>query len=133
MMRPQISEHFPFIGGLAAALVVSAALIVWGDEYAVSIGLTLLMWVALVQSWAAFSGLLGYISLGHAVFYGVGAYVMVVGWQILPIWLGVVLAGLVAGAIAFLLGWPSLRVRGPYLVHFDFRPGRIRQIHCRQH
>jgi branched-chain amino acid transport system permease protein len=120
MMRPSISRHLPFIGGLVAAFVASAALVVWGDEYAVGIGLTLLMWIALVQSWAAFSGLSGYISLGHAVFYGVGAYVMVVGWQTFPIWLGVVVAGLAAGAIAFLLGWPSLRVRGPYFVILTF-------------
>jgi branched-chain amino acid transport system permease protein len=78
------------------------------------------MWIALVQSWAAFSGLSGYISLGHAVFYGIGAYVMVVGWQLVPIWLGVILAGLAAGAIALLLGWPSLRVRGPYFVILTF-------------
>ncbi len=120
MMRPAKSQHLPFISGLVVALVVSAVLVVWGDEYAVSIGLTLLMWVALVQSWAAFSGLSGYISLGHAVFYGVGAYVMVVSWQVLPIWLGVILAGLAAGTIAFLLGWPSLRVRGPYFVILTF-------------
>ena len=120
MMRPALSEHLPFVGALAATLAISAALVVWGDEYTVGVGLTLLMWVALVQSWAAFSGLSGYISLGHAVFYGVGAYVMVVGWQVLPIWLGVILAGLVAGAIALLLGWPSLRVRGPYFVILTF-------------
>src|ERR1700690_1468573 len=106
MMRPAMPEHLPFIGGLVATFVAGAALIMWGDEYAVGIGLTLLMWIALVQSWAAFSGLSGYISLGHAVFYGVGAYVMVVGWQIFPIWLGVIAAGLAAGPNAFVLWWP---------------------------
>jgi branched-chain amino acid transport system permease protein len=94
--------------------------VTWGDEYAVGVGLTLVMWIALVQSWAAFSGLSGYISLGHAVFYGVGAYVMVAGWQTLPIWLSVVAAGLAAGATALLLGWPSLRVRGHYFVILTF-------------
>ena len=133
MMRPRNLEHFPFIGGLAAALVVSAALIVWGDEYAVSVGLTLVMWIALVQSWAAFSGLSGYISLGHAVFYGVGAYVMVVAGKYFRYGLAVILAGLVAGAIAF-AAWLAIAAgTGTIFRHFDFRPGRIRQIHCRQY
>jgi branched-chain amino acid transport system permease protein len=120
MMRSAMSPHLPFAGALFAGLVAGTALVVWGDEYAVGIGLTLLMWIALVQSWAAFSGLSGYISLGHAVFYGIGAYVMVVSWQTFPIWIGVMLAGLVAGTIALLLGWPSLRVRGPYFVILTF-------------
>jgi branched-chain amino acid transport system permease protein len=120
MTRAETRWHLPFIGGLVVAIAAGAMLVMWGDEYAVGVGLTLVMWIALVQSWAAFSGLSGYISLGHAVFYGVGAYVMVAGWQILPIWLAVIAAGVAAGAIALLLGWPSLRVRGPYFVILTF-------------
>ena len=120
MTRGETRRHLPFIGGLVVAIAAGAMLVMWGDEYAVGVGLTLVMWIALVQSWAAFSGLSGYISLGHAVFYGVGAYIMVAGWQVLPIWLAVIAAGLAAGAIALLLGWPSLRVRGPYFVILTF-------------
>ena len=91
------------------------------------------MWIALVQSWAAFSGLSGYISLGHAVFYGVGAYVMVVSWQILPIWLGIILGG-VGCRRDRIRAWLAIAAgTGTIFRHFDFRPGRIRQIHCRQY
>src|SRR5215475_1570828 len=84
--------------------------------YGLGIGLSLLMWIALAESWALFSGLSGYVSLGHAVFYGVGAYVTVLSWQELPLWLSVVLGGLAAALLALCLGWPCLRVRGPYFV-----------------
>jgi branched-chain amino acid transport system permease protein len=84
--------------------------------YALGIGLSLLMWIALAESWAMFSGLSGYISLGHAVFYGVGAYATVLLWQVVPLWLAIPLSGVAAGLLAVCLGWPCLRVRGPYFV-----------------
>ena len=80
------------------------------------IGLSVLMWIALSESWAMFSGLSGYVSLGHAVFFGVGAYVTVLLWHLVPLWVSVPLGGLAAGLLALLLGWPCLRVRGPYFV-----------------
>jgi branched-chain amino acid transport system permease protein len=104
----------------AAAVIAVLTLLSLGDEYTIGVGLSLVMWVVLAQSWATFSGLSGYVSLGHAVFYGVGAYVMVTTWQIVPIWLGVALAGTTAGALALCVGWPALRVRGPYFVILTF-------------
>ena len=74
------------------------------------------MWIALAESWAMFSGLSGYISLGHAVFYGVGAYVTVLVVEVVPLWLAIPLSGVAAGLLAVCLGWPCLRVRGPYFV-----------------
>ena len=62
----------------------------------------------------------GYISLGHAVFFGVGAYVMVLSFNTLPFWASVILAGLVGAALALLVGYPCLRVRGPYFVILTF-------------
>jgi len=102
---------------IAAALVaLCAALPLALSPYALSVAMSLLMWIALAESWAMFSGLSGYVSLGHAVFYGVGAYVTVLLWHVLPLWLSVPLGGLAAALLALCLGWPCLRVRGPYFV-----------------
>jgi branched-chain amino acid transport system permease protein len=101
---------------LAAVTALCAVLPLTLSTYSLGIGLDLLMWIALAESWAMFSGLSGYVSLGHAVFYGVGAYVTVLLWQVLPLWLSVPLGGLAAGLLALVLGWPCLRVRGPYFV-----------------
>jgi len=102
------------LAGLMVALCATLPLVV--GPYALGVGLSLLMWIALAESWAMFSGLSGYISLGHAVFYGVGAYVTVLLWHVLPLWLAIPLSGLAAGLLAVCLGWPCLRVRGPYFV-----------------
>jgi branched-chain amino acid transport system permease protein len=84
------------------------------------VALNLAMWIALTQSWSLFSGLTGYISLGHAVAYGLGAYVMATLFRDLPIWALVPLGGLVAGTFALIVAMPVLRVRGPYFVILTF-------------
>jgi branched-chain amino acid transport system permease protein len=102
------------------AIAALAALPFTGNDYVVGIGLTLLMWVALTQSWCVLSQLTGYVSLGHVVFYGLGAYLVVVTWQQVPLWLAVLGAGVLASAFAALVGLPVLRVRGPYFVILTF-------------
>ena len=62
-------------------------------------------------------GMTGQISLGHAAFYAIGAYVVGIlttklGWTL---WTTLPLAGIIAGAAGVLLAIPALRVRGPYL------------------
>jgi branched-chain amino acid transport system permease protein len=78
--------------------------------------LDLLMWIALTESWIILSGYTGYISLGHSAFFGFGAYFMAMAWTKIPYALAVILGGLVCAAFAFLIGFPFLRVRGPYFV-----------------
>lgn len=79
-----------------------------------------MMWLALAASWVLFSGLTGYISLGHAVFFGIGAYVIAFTWGVLPLWAGLALGGAAGAAFAIVFGFPSLRVRGPYFVMLTF-------------
>ena len=104
------------------------------NDYLVATGLSLLMWLALTQSWCVLSKMTGYVSLGHVVFYGLGAYLVVVTWQHWPLALAVPAAGVVAALFAALVGLPVLRVRGPYFVILTFglaelvryAPGRLR-------
>lgn len=85
-------------------------------DYFVSMMLDILMWIALTESWIMFSGYTGYISLGHSAFFGLGAYFMAMTWTRIPFALSVVLAGLICALFAFVIGFPFLRVRGPYFV-----------------
>ena len=88
--------------------------------YWVIVALNLAMWIALTQSWALFSGMTGYVSLGHVVFYGIGAYFTASTFQVLPIWASIPLAGVIAGVFACAIAIPVLRVRGPYFVILTF-------------
>ena len=71
----------------------------------------------LAVSWDLLVGRTGLISLGHALFYGVGAYGTAIlykymGW---PIWITIPLGTLAGAGIALIIGFPCLRLKGPYL------------------
>jgi branched-chain amino acid transport system permease protein len=105
-----------FVGVLVVLGVALAVYPLFGTGYGVRSMLQLFMWVALASSWNLISGLTGYVSFGHVAFFGAGAYtagilVTTGGWP----WPAAALAGGVAGAVlAFLIGVPCLRLKGPY-------------------
>lgn len=79
------------------------------------------LWLIILLGLNLLTGYSGQISLGHAALVAVGAYVTAVlmtqGFigQDVPVAVAVLAAGLVTGALAFLLGAPALRLSGPYL------------------
>jgi branched-chain amino acid transport system permease protein len=63
-------------------------------------------------------GYAGQISLGHAAFYGLGAYIsgiLTVTYNVSP-WIALVTAVCVTAVLALLIGIPTLKLRGHYLV-----------------
>lgn len=76
-----------------------------------------LLFAAMVTGWNILAGYSGYIALGHAVYFGLGAYAMALicdHWS-LPAGYGLFLivpvAGLISAIIAIPTGWVALRVR----------------------
>ncbi len=68
-------------------------------------------------------GYAGQISLGHAAFFGIGAYmsgILTTRFALDP-WLVIILAALSAAAIAFIIGFPILKLKGHYHGYFRFR------------
>jgi branched-chain amino acid transport system permease protein len=62
-------------------------------------------------------GFAGQVSLGHAGFFGIGAYAVAVGpthWGV-PSWAALPAGAAAAGLLAYLVGRPILRLRGHYL------------------
>ena len=68
-------------------------------------------------SWDLLVGRAGQISLGHALFFGIGAYTTALLYKFygLPLWVTIPLGMLIGALVAVLVGFPSLRVKGPYL------------------
>ncbi|MCB1868991.1 MAG: branched-chain amino acid ABC transporter permease [Gammaproteobacteria bacterium] len=102
-------------------LLTAAALLlplVFPDNYYVTVvGVTAALHAILAVSLNLLMGYAGQISLGHAGFFGIGAYASAIlttryGWNPWP----AILAGLVlTGIIAFALARPILRLKGHYL------------------
>jgi branched-chain amino acid transport system permease protein len=76
----------------------------------------LFMLVTLAQSWNVIGGLSGYISFGHVVFFGLGAYAtgLLMLRLELPFLVALAGAALVCVLFAALIGLPILRLRGHY-------------------
>lgn len=74
------------------------------------------MLVILASSLNIIMGYTGYVSFGHIVFFGLGGYVAF--WLMFTfqthLLIAALAAGLVASAMAFLIGAPILRLRGAY-------------------
>ncbi len=104
------------IWGLVVLLVLVALYPARGTGYGIRVMLQIFMWIALAQSWNLISGLTGYVSFGHVAFFGMGAYTAGIliaraGWP----WPAACLAGgVTAAALALIIGWPCLRLKGPY-------------------
>jgi branched-chain amino acid transport system permease protein len=96
------------LAALALLVVVLLALPLFADQYVISVLVVFLLAAYLGQTWNIMMGFAGQLSLGHALFYGLGAYVaaaLYAHWAVLP-WFGMLagaaVAGLVGAAIAAL-------------------------------
>lgn len=110
---------------ISATLLVGlfALIVVWptfASNYKIGVGFDTMRWAALALSWVILSGMTGYFSFGHVVFFGLGAYIVAVTWLVLPWWGCVLLSGVGAAILAVMVGYPCLRVRGPYFVILTF-------------
>ena len=86
------------------------------DAYFLDSLVLILLWGSLSAAWNVAGGYAGQVSIGHAAFFGIGAYsaaLLGTRWQQSP-WLGMLIGvalSLVAGSV---IGYLSNRLRGPY-------------------
>ncbi|RPH60958.1 MAG: branched-chain amino acid ABC transporter permease [Burkholderiales bacterium] len=92
---------------LAVLLVVPLAL----DRYLLSVMILLLYFAFVGQAWNIMMGFCGQLSLGHALYVGLGAYTAAALYQhfgVIP-WVGMVAAVAVCVAAASVIGWLAFR------------------------
>jgi len=114
----------------AAALVVLLALplVVTGPFPRHVLTMTFL-YGALAAAWNILGGYCGQISLGHAVFFGAGAYTSTVLFRLADLtpWLGMLAGAAAAVALSQLIGYPVFRLRGHYFAIATIAVGEIVQ------
>ncbi len=115
---PAWERHLPRLYLGALAVVVAALLLVpqIANAYNLTLVLTVLLTISLATSWNIISGFAGYTSFGHAGFFGIGSYVgaLLIFNETLPWIPAMLVAGLATALIALVIGYPTLRLRGPY-------------------
>jgi branched-chain amino acid transport system permease protein len=78
------------------------------------------MYVILTLSWTMFSGPTNYISLATAALFGAGVYASAVLDDSLPLFVVVLISGLLSFLLALLIGLLTLRLKGVYFILFTF-------------
>jgi branched-chain amino acid transport system permease protein len=103
---------------LAAAGFVLCMLVplVVTQDYQLNVLFRVFLFAALGLAWNLVGGYAGQLSLGHAAFFGIGAYGLALFHDKLglPIWAALALGVVVAVAAAFVIGRVAFRLRGPY-------------------
>jgi branched-chain amino acid transport system permease protein len=113
-------------------IVVCLALLplVKPDIYYLSALFGIYLYASLACGWNIFGGYTGYMNFGHAGFFGVGAYtsaLLLLRFGLSPFYT-LVLGGALAGVLAAIIGYPCLRLRGPYFVLVTFCLGLAARI-----
>jgi branched-chain amino acid transport system permease protein len=103
-----------YLGAMALALLPFALFI--DDAQTINIIAFTYLMGGLAAAWNIIGGFGGQFSLGHGVFFGLGAYmtaalVINLGWS--P-WLTMVPIAVVSAGVAMLISWPTFRLRGPF-------------------
>ena len=86
------------------------------DVYTQNLIILTLLYAGLSQAWNILGGYCGQISLGHGLYFGIGAYVSTLLFVNagIPPTVGMFAAGVVGAAVALLVGWPCFRLSGHY-------------------
>lgn len=105
--------------GPTALLIALLTLPIWvQNQYHLHIAIQAALFAVLALSLNLLLGYTGQLSLGHAAFFGIGAYTSALvnkhlGW---PVFVGIGMSMVTAGLAGFLIGRVSLRLRGAYFV-----------------
>jgi len=108
--RPNARRYIPHV--VVALVVLSAP--VWAGAYVVSVLTMVGFHAVLALGLVLLLGLAGQVSLGQAMFFGMGAYLsaLLTVRAGLPAWPSIVLAAVITGVAAALVGFAVLRLRG---------------------
>ena len=102
------------IGAFAVAYGVLAAFV--EHSYYLLILAVVPVWAVMGLAWNLLSGYSGFVSFGHAAFFGLGAYFVALAqihWGLSP-WLGIPGAAVIGACAGLVVGIPTFRLRGHY-------------------
>jgi len=99
-------------------------------EYFKHIMIMIFIYTIAAEAWNILGGYTGQISLGNAMFFGLGAYtssILLINFKINP-WIGLLLGGMLAVIFGTLIGFPVFRLRSHYFVIATLAAGEILMV-----
>ncbi len=103
---------------------------IFQDNYSLNIMIFVGINAIIVVGLGLLLGYAGQISLGHAAFYGLGAYIsgFLATRYHWPVWLTIPIAIFFTGVLAYFIGQPTLRLKGHYLAMATLGFGEIMSV-----
>jgi branched-chain amino acid transport system permease protein len=122
----------PFLRRLGPALALLAVVVfplVFTRPFPRHVMIMIFLYGALATAWNILAGYCGQISLGHAVFFGIGAYTstLLIREAALSPWVGMLAGAAAAVGVSQAIGYPVFRLRGHYFAIATIAVGEIVQ------
>jgi branched-chain amino acid transport system permease protein len=115
---PAWERHLPKFYLMLLVIAVGALIFfpLVTSAYNLTLALTVLLTIVMATSWNIISGFTGYVSFGHAGFFGIGSYIgaLLIFNEVMPWIPAMIVAGFGTAFVALVIGYPTLRLRGPY-------------------
>ena len=115
------------LAGVILTIALLAFPLVFKKPFPQRMMILIFMYALLGGAWNILGGYAGQVSLGHAIFFGLGAYtssLMLIRWGITP-WLGMVAGIFVAVVVSIIIGYPCFRLAGHYFAIATIAAGEI--------
>jgi len=98
------------------AVVVGVLAFTVADKFYLHVLIMMLFYASISSAWNIVGGFAGQLSLGHAAFFGIGAYtstLLFINFGVSP-WIGMLVGASLATIVSGAIGYPSFRLRGPF-------------------
>lgn len=126
-LRPRLAGVWPPLAGFALLAMLP---LVFSDAFMLGLVTLSLLWAAASLAWNLCGGYAGQLSLGHAAFYGIGAYsstLLFLKAGISPL-IGMWIGAAISAAAAILLGAITMRLKGSFFVMSTLAFGAVVHI-----
>ncbi|MEQ6248173.1 branched-chain amino acid ABC transporter permease [Sulfitobacter sp. HNIBRBA3233] len=125
-----VQRFLPILAILALIVMVLAPLGLDPRGYEMRILCIMLLFAGLGQAWNIVGGLANQISLGHAAYFGIGAYTSTILLNLFTLspWLGGLFGMVLAVGFALLLSIPTVRLKGHYYALATLAAGEAMRV-----
>lgn len=114
-MIPNFRHPRAYVGATALSLLLLIPLAV-DSPFVYHLFVLICIFGGLATAWNIVGGYAGQLSLGHAVFYGIGSYtgaLLIINYGISP-WIGMIAGATISALVAAAISYPTFRLRGPF-------------------
>lgn len=112
----RLKEDFKPYRILVVFAILLAVLPIFLKEYTVHMVIMMMFFAYLSSAWNIIGGYAGQFALGNGVYIGIGGYITACLFKFNGVtpWIGLIIAGIIAGVIGMLIGYPCFKLRGTY-------------------